>query len=145
MPLFRSGKPHCHLTQLTDPTQAAGPQNVIFDGIREDPVGQADGPPASSITIERDGLYLVTFGVGRAAVATSSSIDALVRLGGTTIFGSIAPAATSSRFVSGARTLFLNAGEVLDLRATLHSSATAAFLGRLTYLCVDRIGPVRWT
>lgn len=143
MPTFRSGKPYCLLTLSGLTSHTAGQHQVPFDVAVEDPVGQADG--AGGVTIDRDGLYMVSYGVGRNSVASTSVVNARAFVGAVILSGSNGPSTTSAVIVSGARTEFLEAGDVVTLQALLHTSITADFATLSTYLSVVRVGPVRWT
>lgn len=126
-------------------SQAAGNQLVLFDQGAEDPTGQWDGAGGGSVTIERAGMYLVTFGVGRASVAVTSSISGQIKVDGGNLASITIGSSTASLSLCGARSVFLSAGEVITLTATLHTTLSASFTASTTFLTVDRIGPVRWT
>lgn len=145
MPEFRAGKPTCHLGLVAPRTQPAGFQVITWDTVRQDPAGQATGAPISSITVERDGVYLVTFGVSREAVAVSSAVEGHVQVDAVDVVDVFSPAGAPARSCSGARTMFLSEGQVVRLVALLHTTAVAAFAETATFLTLDRVGPVKHT
>lgn len=145
MPPFRSGKPTCHLSLSTPYTQGAGSATVVFDQGAEDPAGQWGGTGTGTIVVDRDGLYVASFGIGRASVAVTSAISAQLRVDGNLAASLVGATTTATTGLCGARSMHLEAGQVLSMTATLHTAIAADFQQRPTFLTLDRIGPVRWT
>lgn len=142
MPEFRPGKPTCHAALTSSPSLPAGLNTITWDVAREDPIGQLAG---DKIVVERPGIYVVSFGVGRNSVAVSSAISAQLRVGGVALSGQNNAASTAALLLSGSRCMFLDALEEVSLSCVLHSSASAVLAQNTTYLTIDRVGPVKWT
>lgn len=142
MPDFRAGKPTCHAALTSSPSLPAGLNVITWNVAREDPVGQLS---ADKIIVERAGIYVVTFGIGRNSVAVSSAVSAQLRVGAIAVAGQNNAASTAALLLAGSRCMFLDAGEEVSLSCVLHSTSSAVLAQNTTFLTIDRVGPVKWT
>jgi hypothetical protein len=142
VPLFRSGKPLALLGLSAAESVSSGFHIPTWDLIDEDPTGQVG---AGVVTIERDGYYLLCAGVGRQGVATASAIFVRLMVNGSTVANGQSASVTTAVGVTCARYLQLDAGELVKMEASVHSSATASYNAGNTFFSCVRLGPVRWT
>lgn len=143
MPDFRTGYPVCLCTINSGVSLPAGSNDVVWSGADEDPASQWDG--ASAIIVQRPGLFLLTWGLGRPSVASSSVAAGFARVNGANVSGDSTASTTIAVQMSGSRILRLEAGDQLVLNATFHTTLAVNIQALVTYLALARIGPVRWT
>lgn len=143
MPIFRGGYPLCLLSVVSGVAHPAGTSAITWSAADEDPAGQWDG--TTGIVADRDGLYQVSWGVGRGAVASTSIVAGFARVNGTNVSAQSINTTTTAAQLSGCRVVRLVAGDVVELFALLHGTLTPAYQQFVTYLELVRIGPVRWT
>lgn len=143
MPIFRGGYPLCLLTIVAGTAAPAGTNAITWSAADEDPSSQWDG--TTGIVADRDGLYQISWGVGRGSVASTSVLAGFARVNGANVSAQSINTSTVTNQVSGCRVVRLVAGDVVELFALLHGSLTPAYQQFVTYLEVVRIGPVRWT
>lgn len=143
MPDFRTGYPLCLCTVSTGVALPAGSSDVVWSAADEDPASQWNG--SSAIVVQRPGLYLLTWGLGRPAVASSSVAAGFPRVNGANVGGDSVASTTSAVQMSGSRILRLAADDQVVLNATFHTTLAVNIQALVTYLALARIGPVRWT
>lgn len=144
MPVFRPGKPGWVLGQSTAQAIAAGGAvDLQWDVIDFEDPDVFDG--VSSVTVDRDGLYLSLAHVTRASVATPSTVTVRQRVNGVTKY------LTQHSTVQGAWTsecsglLYLVEGDVLVINVTFHTTLASTTSAPSTRWTGSRIGPKRWT
>lgn len=135
----------CHLGLSADTSHPSGLQVIAFDTFDEDPEDQFNGT-TKEVTIERDGVYLMTLGAGGfTGVASAQPTTIRVEVNTSPVVQSNAAVVSSFSQASAVRCMRLEAGDVVRALAQLHPTVSRTLDSDITFFTVDRAGPVRWT
>lgn len=144
MPTFRSGKPWCTFSNA-NANAGSGLNAIALAGGDGD--GDIDLKPGDNtkVLISLAGLYLITWSIGRATVASSSGIIGGLTIDTQVLATSRTPATTGLVSIHGTRLLQAVIGTEISMQCQFSASASVAFDALATQLGVVRVGPVRWT
>lgn len=146
MPLFRPTKPRFSVGFTSVHSKPAGASDVPWDELVEGDDGLWDPSSPTIVTINRAGWYLLHGQVGRAAVATPSSISSRLQRNGVNLSSSgtgVSTTATQQSFTTWQGSLAV--GDEISLDVTLHGVLASDYQQALTWMAGARIGPVAWT
>lgn len=149
MPLFRVGKPKLGLSFSTN---TVVPSSLGDTPIPFHVVDFAEGElsyesTTQVVTIELEGLYLVTLVVSRAAPPASDATFVLVRRSSIDYVAARAVSSTQQALINVAMPMQLLVGETLQpiIRSNNQTFTIRAYPNTGTFFSVVRIGPKRWT
>jgi hypothetical protein len=142
VPIFRSGKPKLLASLASDVVVAAG--NIVppWDVVEDDPTGYYS---AGVWTVERDGLYVISAGLRKAASATAVGPVVRIVVDGLAESSNVCPAGTGVLAVSTTRVMELSAGSTVYCNGIVAAGAGGTLTAQASYFSLARIGPVRWT
>lgn len=143
MPLFRPTKPRCKLIRTTTLVAPAGAFNVSWEAADFDDVGGWAG--GELYTVDRPGLYSVVASMNRQPVGTGSSSAVRVQVNGLTVQTTGYPSTTSGIQLQCHYLGLLAAGDLINVNATMHGSASSNVGPASTNLTIIRVGPKAWT
>lgn len=142
MPGFRTGHPRCAVRRAVTATFTAGEHVVTFDTTEFDDTGMFDG--SGTFTVDRAGLFQLQAAVTLGTVATTFPAYAQWSVNAVRNKDLQPQTSTGKMIMSWVELVELDAGDVLQLHARRHSTASSTLVGGETFASIVRIGPVRW-
>lgn len=127
-------------------SKPAGAGDVPWDELVEGDSGLWDAGAPTVVTINRAGWYLLHGQVGRATVASASSISARLQRNNVNLSSSgtgVSTTAVQQSFTTWQGSL--EVGDEISLDVTLHGTIASDYQQALTWMRGSRIGPVAWT